>query len=109
MTPNHYRRGRDHEYTVRNHMETAGWLPIMRASSSKGAADLLLAHPEHGPALVQVGGQNKTLSPADRTRLLHAAALCSALPILAIVIPRHGIHYWHITNGRPGSWDEWQP
>lgn len=109
MTPSHYRRGRDHEYTVRNHMADHGWYPIMRASSSKGAADLLLAHPDHGAALVQVGGASKTLGPGDRGRLLHAAALCSALPILAIVVPRHGIHYWHITNDTPRKWDEWQP
>lgn len=105
----HYSDGRAREYRVRNHMTAAGWEPIMRASSSKGAADLLLAHEDHGPALVQVGGRSKALGPADRIRLLRAAWLCSALPILAIAAPRQPIRYWQVTAGTAGTWQEWTP
>jgi hypothetical protein len=101
--------GRSREYTVRDRMIDAGWESIMRAASSKGCADLLMAHKEHGPALIQVGSKSKALGPADRARLLHAAWLCSALPILAIVVPYHQTRYWHVTAGTPSTWNEWTP
>jgi hypothetical protein len=90
-------------------MVAAGWFSIMRAASSKGCADLLLAHPIHGAALVQVGSKSKALGPDDRARLTHAAWLCSALPVLAIVIPYAPIRYWLVTNGKPSTWNEWTP
>jgi hypothetical protein len=49
------------------------------------------------------------LGPADRARLTHAAWLCSALPVLAIVVPRHPIRYWLVTNDKPSTWNEWTP
>jgi hypothetical protein len=101
-------QGRAREYRVRDHLTDHGWLPIMRAAGSKGAADLLLAHPDHGPALVQVGTENKTLGPADRGRLLHAAALCAALPILAVV-GRGRVTYWWVGPGPASTWTEWSP
>jgi len=101
--------GRAREYHVRDAMTAAGWLPIMRASSSKGAADLLMAHEDHGAALIQVGSRTKTLGPLDRRRLLAAARLCSALPVLAIVIPRQPVRYWLVEDGIPSTWEEWSP
>ena len=92
---------------VRERMTEDGWVPIMRAAGSKGAADLLMAHPVHGAALVQVGRQSKTLGPADRERLCVAAELCSALALLAVHVPRKGITYWTVTREVPSRWDKW--
>ena len=102
-----YRYGREKEYRVRDAMIADGWTWIMRASSSKGAADLLMAHPEHGAALVQVGSASKTLGPAARERLCHAAELCGALALLAVVIPRDGISYFEVTREVPSKWARW--
>ena len=99
--------GRAREHKVRDDMAKAGWVPGMRAAGSKGAADLLMAHPVHGAALIQVGSKSKTLGPADRERLCHLADLCSALPLLAIVVPRQPIAYWLVTRDTPAKWDRW--
>lgn len=100
--------GRAREYRVRNHLADHGWEPIMRAAASRGPADLLLAHPTHGPALIQVGTANKSLGPDDRERFVHAAELCAALPILATAT-RSGITYWWVTRDTPRYWSEWSP
>ena len=99
--------GRRREYIVRNHLVAQGWTAVMRAAASKGPADLLLAHPDHGPALIQVGSRTKQLSPADRERLCAAAELCGALALLAIVVPRAGITYWLVTRAVPSQWERW--
>lgn len=98
--------GRAREYRVRDHMTDHGWQPIMRAAASKGAADLLMAHPLHGAALVQVGTANKSLGPADRERFVHAAELCGALALLATAT-RTGIRFWWVTRDQPRHWTEW--
>lgn len=100
--------GRAREYRVRDHMVNAGWVHIMRAAASKGAADLLMAHPDHGAALVQVGTDNKRLGPSDRLRFVTAAALCHALPLLASAT-RAGIRYWRVTLDKPATWTEFRP
>lgn len=84
-----------------------GWSFIMRAAASKGPADLAMAHPEHGLALIQVGSKSKTLGPADRERLCDAADLCSALPLLAIIRPREKTQTWVVDRGRPAGWAVW--
>jgi hypothetical protein len=66
-----------------------------------------MAHPIHGAALVQVGSKSKTLGPADRERLCDAADLCSALPLLAIVVPRQPIAYWRVSRDLPSRWGRW--
>ena len=68
-----------------------------------------MAHEDHGLALIQVGTENKKLGPAERDRLLRAAWLCSALPIVANVIPRYGIDYWLVSEQTPSKWDRWMP
>jgi len=103
------RLGRDREYRVRDHMIAAGWTCVMRAAASKGAGDLLMGHPLHGAALVQVGSGSKVLSPADRDRFTTACDLISALPILAVVVPRQPIAYWHVTRDTASTWAQWQP
>ena len=99
--------GARRERMVRDDLIRQGWEFIARAAASKGPADLVMAHLEHGVALVQVGSRSKTLGPADRERLTHAAELCSALPLLAIVVPREPIKYRVVTNDKPATWPEW--
>lgn len=101
-------QGRAREHKVRDAMIAAGWELIVRSAGSKGPADLVMAHLDHGLALIQVGTANKTLGPADRGRLLHAAALCSAMPILAAVT-RGVIQYWWVGPGPASTWTEWSP
>lgn len=99
--------GRAREYKVRDHMIEAGWEFIMRSAGSKGPADLLLAHPDYGAALVQVGTHGKHLNEAGRDRLLHAAWLCSALPIVAHCY--RTIAYWEVGPGPLSTWKAWTP
>ena len=101
--------GARRERQVRDAMIKDGWVFIMRAAASKGPADLVMAHPFHGVALVQVGSKSKTLGPMDRRRLCGAARLCSALAVLAVVIPREPIRYWAVTDQTPSRWTEWSP
>jgi hypothetical protein len=105
---NHAANGAARERRVRDRMAEAGWTPIMRAAASKGAGDLLLGHPVHGGALIQVGTAAKTLGPADRDRFVTAADLTCCLPILAVAT-RAGIRYWHVGRGVPSTWKEWTP
>jgi len=105
--------GRAREHKVRDLLIAHGWEPIFRAAGSKGPADIGMAHEEHGLALIQVGTGNKDLGPAARVRLLRAAHLCSALPIVAQVIHRPGkpsdVRYWHIGEGPASTWEAWRP
>jgi hypothetical protein len=101
--------GRAYEHRVRDDLIAKGWVPIFRAAGSKGPADIGLAHPFHGLALIQVGARSKTLGPADRERLCRAADLCSALALLAIVVPRQPIRYFNVTRDVPSRWTEWEP
>lgn len=103
------RLGRDREHRVIRHMETTGWRKVMRASASKGSGDALMVHPEHGAALVQVGSQSKRLGPAERARLIADAEDGGMLALLAIVVPRAPIRFWHVTTGVPSTWQEWTP
>lgn len=100
--------GRAREYRVRDHLIGEGWSAIMRAAASKGAADLLMAHPVRGAALVQVGTPTKSLGPADRLRFTAAAEMCGALCILATA-DRSGIRYHEVTIGLPATWEGWTP
>lgn len=104
--------GRAREHLVRDHLDSLGYPPIMRAAASKGAADLLHGHPFIGAVLVQVGTANKTLDPAGRHRFVSAAEFCHALPILATVIKGGAtpdIRYWHVTRDVPSTWEPWKP
>ncbi len=85
-----------------------GWLQVARAAGSKGPADLVMAHWEHGVALVQVGSKAKVLGPADRQRLLAAAQMCSALPLLAVEIGR-AVTYHVVSAEVPSKWERWTP
>lgn len=101
--------GRAREYRVRDHLIAHGWHLVARSAGSKGAADLVMVHPDHGLALVQVGTPKKALGPADRARFIALADLCSALPIIATPIPGQGIRYRECNINRPLSWEDWTP
>lgn len=98
--------GRAREHRTRDRMIDAGWTAIMRAAGSKGAGDLLMGHPIHGGALVQVGTENKSLGPAARERFVTAADLICALPILA-TWSHSGVRYFLVTRDKPSTWTEW--
>lgn len=100
--------GRSREYKVRDHMRDHGWLFVMRAAASKGVADLLMVHEDHGAALVQVGTQNKQIGPNERFAFVGAATLCGALPLLAVAAPRLPIRYWRVSAGVPSTWEEFK-
>lgn len=95
--------GRAREYKVRDHLIDLGWVYIMRAAASKGAADLLMGHETHGAALIQVGTRSKHLGPDDRARFLRAAHITGALPIEAIV-HRGRITYRLVCDTTPRHW-----
>ena len=95
--------GRAREYKVRDHLIGLGWVHIMRAAASKGAADLLMGHETHGAALIQVGTRSKHLGPDARTRFLRAAHITGALPIEAIV-HRGRITYRLVHDTTPRHW-----
>ena len=101
--------GRRREHKVRNALIEHGWELIARSAASKGPADLIMAHPERGQVLVQVGTASKQCGPAVRRRLLHAADLCSATPVIAQVVRFRGIRYWHLGPGPASTWEEWTP
>lgn len=105
--------GRAREHRVALYMRGRGWRKIMRAAGSKGSADLLMAHPQHGAALVQVGtARSKTLGPLDRARFLRDAEWCGALALLVTVEHRPGkpseFVCWQVTIETPSKWGRWE-
>ena len=100
--------GRAREYKVRDHLISLGWEPIFRSAGSKGPADIGMATPLRGLALIQVGGAGKTLGPADRKRLHRAAWMCGAMPVLANV-HKGRITYREVTLDKPSQWPDWEP
>jgi hypothetical protein len=95
-----YEDGRRAEYKVRDDMTEHGWRLVCRASSSKGSADLVMVHPERGLALVQVKRGTAGFPWVERVKLADDAADAGALPILARVVPRQGITYTQLGQGR---------
>lgn len=89
-------------------MELYGWECICRSAGSKGPADLVMAHALHGLALVQVGPVDKVIGPAARERLLHAAELSSALPLIATPL-RVGYRLRLVTMTPAQSWLDFDP
>lgn len=105
--------GREREYKVRDLLISKGYVAVMRAAASKGAADLLMGHDFIGAVLVQVGTGNKRLGPDDRARFLEAARLTCALPVVAQVIQRPGkssrVEFWVVSEDVPSKWERWEP
>ena len=99
--------GRAREYRVRDRMIDAGWLLVARSAGSKGAADLVMVHPFHGLALVQVGTASKQLGPADRDRFVTIAEACGALALLASCSPGVPPTFWVVTRDTASKWERW--
>jgi Holliday junction resolvase len=99
--------GRAREHKVRHDLERHGFT-VIRSAGSKGAADLVAAHPDSGVILVQVGAASKALGPDDRERLCDWADVFCALPILARVVPRQGIEYMLVARTLT-AWERWTP
>lgn len=99
--------GRAREYRVRDWMIDRGWLCIMRAAASKGAADLAMLHPFYGLAWVQVGtAKSKALGPLARDRLVVIAEQTNALPLLATCGPGIPTRLHVVTRDTPSTWKE---
>jgi hypothetical protein len=99
--------GRAREYRIRDRMIDAGWLLVARSAGSKGAADLVMVHPFHGLALVQVGTASKQLGPADRDRFVTIAEACGALALLASCSPGVPPTFWQVTRDTASTWERW--
>ena len=105
--PSHYARGKAREYRVRDWFADRGWHRVMQASSSKGVADLLMIHEDHGGALIQVGtAKSKRLGPGDRDRLVTYAELAGLLPLLATSGPGIPTRVWVVSRDVPSKWQE---
>lgn len=100
--------GRAREHRVRDHLIKAGWQLVARSAGSKGAADLVMVHADHGLALVQVGTANKRLGPAARLRFVDLAWMCGALPLLAACSPGVPPTFWVVTPDVASKWTEWK-
>jgi len=106
---NHARNGAARERRIRDLMVDRGWIQVNRSAGSKGAMDLIMVHPDHGLAFVQVGTGNKTLGPYDRMRFLQLSDLCSALPLVALCTPRLPVRFHVVTEGPASTWEAYQP
>jgi len=88
-------------------MTDRGWLQIMRAAGSKGAADLAMLHPFYGLAWVQVGtAKSKHLSPSDRDRLVAIAEQTHAMPLLVTSGPGIPTRVHVVTREPASKWQE---
>lgn len=109
MSPNHYRNGKAREYRVRDDLLAKGWVLVAQTGGSHGPADLVMVHPTHGLALIQVGALGKVIGPQARLDLIRLADLCSALPICATGVPNVGYRYRLVTATPAQSWPEFDP
>ena len=99
--------GRAREHRVSKWMTDRGWLQIMRAAGSKGAADLAMLHPFYGLAWVQVGtAASKRLSPSDRDRLVAIAEQTHAMPLLVTSGPGIPTRVHVVTREPASKWQE---
>lgn len=90
-------------------LERDGWLIVMRAAGSKGAADFCALHPFYGLAWVQVGtAKSKRLSPLDRDRLVSIAEQTHAMPLLASCSPGVPPRFYVVTRETASKWEEWK-
>lgn len=102
MAPTNYQRGRQFEYRTRDRLLKFGAVYVMRAASSKGAADLIALWPVRTylgnlyeaaqgvtpPWLVQCKRDGK-LPRLERETLIDIAGQTGAVPVLARV-PKSG-------------------
>jgi len=90
MTSTAYRRAAEFENRVKDDMEDAGYF-VMRSAGSKGVADLValdMLLPAARPVMVQCKLDTGTMSVDAWNRFLDVAALCGAVPLLALEDPK---------------------
>lgn len=75
-----YELGRDFEYKVRDRLLGCGYF-VVRSAGSKGAADLV-AGKSGNTLLVQCTTNKESKNDKDRSRLIEAAEIFGALPVM---------------------------
>ena len=102
-----YSRGRNHEYAVRDALETDGYWCV-RAAGSKGKADLVALKPGE-VVLVQVKASSPQVSPAEREALFGMASATCTVPVVAYKPARRPITFRELTGVGPKEWRPWAP
>lgn len=80
---NYYQRGKYSENVVRKELEAMGYF-VVRASLSRGPADLVALRAGVTPLLVQVKRSHLGLRPAERHALTDAATQSGGRAVLAL-------------------------
>lgn len=98
-----YRQGRDVEWAVVHHLADNGY-DLVRASSSKGCADVVAVKP--GQVLFVNVKRTNPPGPAERADLLRVAGhIPCALPLVALGRPR--LTFRRLTGPGPAQWVPW--
>jgi Holliday junction resolvase len=91
-----YRTGRNFEYRIIKDLSERGFFTI-RAAGSKGVADIVALRFDSLPLLISAK-VNGIISPDERGRLVAAAQVCHANPILAERADGRTLRYWLISR-----------
>lgn len=102
-----YRQGRDTEWAARDALADFG-CRVIRASSSKGAADLAAFHPSGAVLAVTAKRSPAALRPHDRAEVLACAVNPHVLP-LAVTGPPSRLEWRLVTGPGPADWTPWHP
>ncbi|MEV4127481.1 hypothetical protein [Nocardia sp. NPDC049707] len=101
-----YRRGRDLEYAVRDHLQAEGY-ETFRSAGSRSPIDVIGFKPRH-TVFVQCKLDGRC-PPSERAELLRVAALAGAVPIVAARPPRKPIEYRRLVGSGPRDFEPWTP
>jgi Holliday junction resolvase len=101
-----YRRGREFEYRVRDHLKAHGYF-VLRSPASKSPIDLVAIRP--GEVLFVQCKRGGSLGPGEWNRLWELAESCCALPILAETPWPRTYRFWRLTARKNGDRTQRQP
>ena len=99
-----YELGRNVEWDVVHHLTENGY-DCVRASSSKGFADVVAVKP--GQALFVNVKRTRPPGPAERAGLLRVAACIDAVPLVALRPARCRLRFRRLTGPGPNDWRTW--
>lgn len=109
-----YRRGRQAEIEVADHLRARGY-DVVLSSMSKGAADLVAWH-DGEICLIQVKSSDRVraVPPAERTQLLRMSARIGAYAIVVTRVKGAGgrpprLVFAELTEGGPPQGESWIP
>jgi Holliday junction resolvase len=108
-----YELGRAFEQRTKKRLEVLGYF-VIRASGSKGKADLVALRAGDSPLMVQCK-RSGYVGPKEWNILWEEAMLAGAVPIIAEQLQPRGYRWWKIQapktgkGGRRQPWDAWQP